>query len=346
VFGQTAARTFSAATCTQGTNAASGGGVTVTPWTANVTTTGTKTCNSNLSGAANWDAGIVTYKVDIANPTAAITFPAAAYYNAAGWATIAGTAADTTGGAGVNSALASVGVSIHDDTSNQYWTGAAWGAVGGAEVYNTPTGTASWTYTLANTNLTNTHAYTVHAQATDDATNTGSASSSFTYDTTNPTNTFSLQSVSTWTNSLGTFPNAYYSGSGTNIYYNGSGGSGAKNFTIRAAVTDATSGGASVTTSGFANGGSNMSHTDATTTTPGSGNFDTNAMYVTGALTSAQVRGQTAVLKGTATVTGLGAGTNAAFTATVTRGGPGATLVLEVSGLTFSEILLEGEISF
>jgi hypothetical protein len=79
---------------------------------------------------------------------------------------------------------------------------------------------------------------------------------------------------------------------------------------------------------------------------PGSGDFDTNAMYVTGSLTSAQVRGQSAVLKGTATVTGIGAGTNAPFTATVTRGGPGATLVLEVSGLTFSEIVLEGEIRF
>jgi hypothetical protein len=79
---------------------------------------------------------------------------------------------------------------------------------------------------------------------------------------------------------------------------------------------------------------------------PGSGNFDTNAMYVTGELTSAHVQGDSAVLEGTATVTGLGAGTNEPFTATITRGGPGATLVLEVSGLTFSEILLEGEISF
>ena len=79
---------------------------------------------------------------------------------------------------------------------------------------------------------------------------------------------------------------------------------------------------------------------------PGSGNFDTNAMYVTGTLTSAQAQGQSAVLKGTATVTGLGAGTNAPFTATITRGGPGATLVLEISGLTFSEIVLEGEIRF
>jgi hypothetical protein len=79
---------------------------------------------------------------------------------------------------------------------------------------------------------------------------------------------------------------------------------------------------------------------------PGSGSFDTNAMYVTGSLTSARIEGDSAVLEGTATVTGLGAGTNERFTATITRGGPGATLVLEVSGLTFSEILLQGEISF
>jgi hypothetical protein len=78
----------------------------------------------------------------------------------------------------------------------------------------------------------------------------------------------------------------------------------------------------------------------------GSGNFDTNAMYVTGSLSSARVQGHSAVLNGRATVTGLGAATDAPFTATITRGGPGATLVLEVSGLTFNEIVLEGEISF
>lgn len=32
--------------------------------------------------------------------------------------------------------------------------------------------------------------------------------------------------------------------------------------------------------------------------TAGSGNFDTNVMYVTGTITSAEVNGQTAVLKG------------------------------------------------
>ena len=79
---------------------------------------------------------------------------------------------------------------------------------------------------------------------------------------------------------------------------------------------------------------------------PGSGTFDTNIMYVTGPITSAQVRKNTAVLKGTATVTGAGAGSRMPFTATVARGGAGATLVLEVSGLTFKETLLEGRFDF
>jgi hypothetical protein len=80
--------------------------------------------------------------------------------------------------------------------------------------------------------------------------------------------------------------------------------------------------------------------------TPESGNFDTNAMYVTGTITTAEVKGHTAVLTGTSTVTGIGAGFNQAFTLTVTQGGPGATLVLIVSGMTFNEIVIEGEIAF
>jgi hypothetical protein len=79
---------------------------------------------------------------------------------------------------------------------------------------------------------------------------------------------------------------------------------------------------------------------------PGSGNFDTNIMYVTGPITSAVVKKRAVVLKGSSTVTGAGAGSNRPFTATITRGGPGATLVLKVSGLTFREILLEGSFNF
>jgi hypothetical protein len=79
---------------------------------------------------------------------------------------------------------------------------------------------------------------------------------------------------------------------------------------------------------------------------PGSGNFDTNIMYVTGRITSVQIHDRAAVARGTADVTGAGAGSDRPFTVTATRGGPGASLVLVISGLTFNEMLLEGEITF
>ena len=83
----------------------------------------------------------------------------------------------------------------------------------------------------------------------------------------------------------------------------------------------------------------------AAATGDGSGRFEVNAMYVTGTVSSVAVTGRTAVLHGTATVTGLGAGHNMPYTATVRAGGPGTTITLEISGLTFHEILVEGQIS-
>ena len=83
----------------------------------------------------------------------------------------------------------------------------------------------------------------------------------------------------------------------------------------------------------------------AKATGDGSGRFEVNAMYVTGKVTSVAVNGDTAVLHGTAKVTGLGAGHDLPFTATVRAGGPGTTVTLEISGLTFHEILLEGHIT-
>ena len=77
----------------------------------------------------------------------------------------------------------------------------------------------------------------------------------------------------------------------------------------------------------------------------GSGTFTTNAMYVTGAVTSLEVDADTALLHGVATVTGLGAGQHRGFTVKITDGGPGATVVLTVSGLTFHEILVDGHFS-
>jgi hypothetical protein len=73
-----------------------------------------------------------------------------------------------------------------------------------------------------------------------------------------------------------------------------------------------------------------------------SGQFTVNAMYVTGRVSGATVDGDTATLTGTADVTGLGAGNNVSFTFAAQKGGPGATFVLTVNGLTFHEVLLEG----
>jgi hypothetical protein len=89
-----------------------------------------------------------------------------------------------------------------------------------------------------------------------------------------------------------------------------------------------------------------LAPTSAAAGAPGSGNFDTNVMYVTGAITGVQINGSVAVLTGSAKVTGLGAGTDVPFTATAERGGPGTGFVLTISGFTFSETILEGDIAF
>jgi len=68
-------------------------------------------------------------------------------------------------------------------------------------------------------------------------------------------------------------------------------------------------------------------------------------MYVTGKITSVEVKGDSAVLHGTAAVTGLGAGSSVPFTAIVTSGGPGSPVALQVSGLTFHEMLLDGHVA-
>jgi hypothetical protein len=76
-----------------------------------------------------------------------------------------------------------------------------------------------------------------------------------------------------------------------------------------------------------------------------SAQFTVNAMYVTGHINRAVVNGDEATLSGTATITGLGEGSDVPFTFVVRRGGPGATAVLTTEGsprLVFNEILLEG----
>lgn len=90
-----------------------------------------------------------------------------------------------------------------------------------------------------------------------------------------------------------------------------------------------------------------LAPTSAASFSPQSGEFEVNAMYVTGQVTGLTVRGKTATLTGTATITGLGAGSNVPFEFVVEDGGPGARAVLttspgELDQLVFNEILMEG----
>jgi hypothetical protein len=76
-----------------------------------------------------------------------------------------------------------------------------------------------------------------------------------------------------------------------------------------------------------------------------SAQFTVNAMYVIGQVTGVTVSGDTATLTGTSEITGLGAGSNVAFTFVVKKGGPGAPAVLTVNTLPaspFNEVLVEG----
>jgi len=77
----------------------------------------------------------------------------------------------------------------------------------------------------------------------------------------------------------------------------------------------------------------------------GSAQFTVNVMYVTGEVSGASVDGDQVTLTGTATITGLGAGSNVPFVFVFRKGGPGATAVLTTEGtprLVFNEVLLEG----
>jgi hypothetical protein len=75
-----------------------------------------------------------------------------------------------------------------------------------------------------------------------------------------------------------------------------------------------------------------------------SGQLTVNAMYVAGKITGASVQGDTATLTGTASITGLGVGSDVPFTFVVHRGGPGSAANLTVNTWTFpfNEILVQG----
>ncbi len=148
--------------------------------------------NSFTSGGVNLNAanhGTYNFYIDNLLPTGAITAPTLANIGpvttevggGASTRTFTGNASDT-GGAG----LSKVELEIKDTTANKFWDGSVWTTTASVVL---ATGTSSWSYSILNSNFTNTSSYTVRAQITDLSGNVTSnaATRGFTWDTAAPT---------------------------------------------------------------------------------------------------------------------------------------------------------------
>ncbi|HTZ05343.1 MAG TPA: hypothetical protein VMB53_06270, partial [Gaiellaceae bacterium] len=244
-------------------------------WTAG-TTSGPTEGVVGSDNATNSATTTLTFVNDSTAPTAAVTFPSAAAYNAAGWTgSLTGTASD--GGSGVNA----VKVSIQDTTvgGSSCWNGSSFTAA--CPNYVTATGTTSWSYSLAGSNLTDGHSYTATVQTIDNLTNTDNAATTATwkYDTTNPTNALTIASVGAG--------NAFLSG--TNLYYRGI---AAGNFQLQDAVSDSFSGAAQASFPALGGTTTGWTHTAQTVTTPAGGPYvTTNNFSWTAGTTSGPTEG-------------------------------------------------------
>ncbi|MCL5795001.1 MAG: Ig-like domain-containing protein [Patescibacteria group bacterium] len=121
--------------------------------------------------------------IDTTNPT--ISFTTNDYYNSDNWlGSISGTASDT--GSGVSQSR----LTVQRSSDSKYWDGDSWET---SSTWLTATGTTSWSYSLASSNLTNGSGYKVIARSTDAAgNNSANVSDLFMYNSQNwvkfPTN--------------------------------------------------------------------------------------------------------------------------------------------------------------
>ncbi|RLI68130.1 hypothetical protein DRO91_09425, partial [Candidatus Heimdallarchaeota archaeon] len=153
------------------------GGTPSTNWwyentTAFPTWANNKTYYVNISTRdtpGNWNETTATsyFLYDTGNPTATITAPINGNWYSS-FTNITGTASDQESG------VQAVNITICNQTTDEYWTGAAWQA---SSINLTATGTTSWYYNTLPPTWTNGTYYYINATATDNAENTGSTDS-------------------------------------------------------------------------------------------------------------------------------------------------------------------------
>jgi len=111
-----------------------------------------------------------TWAVDTTAPTAALSFPATGRgYNTAGWNASCPPAPGLCGSASDATGVASVQVALLQQSSGKYWSGS--GFTLASMVFQTTSGTTSWRYPLALSNLPD-GPYVVSVRATDTVGNT------------------------------------------------------------------------------------------------------------------------------------------------------------------------------
>jgi len=114
---------------------------------------------AGTSGSASVESDGIT--IDTGRPNSEIQ--TSGYYNAVSWPDeVEGTASDD------YSEVALVEITIYDSRDDLWWNGTAWQ---GSEIWLTASGTTNWTYPLADSNLTDDHAYNLSSRATDNAGN-------------------------------------------------------------------------------------------------------------------------------------------------------------------------------
>ena len=117
-----------------------------------------------------------TFGYQTTAPTATISVPVQGAYYGTNWTGLSGTAS-----ASLPATVTTNALTIKDTTAspNTYWNGSAWGT---SVATVNATGTTSWSYTLARSNLTVNHVYSVTDKVTDNAGNTATTSANtFTY---------------------------------------------------------------------------------------------------------------------------------------------------------------------
>ena len=127
-----------------------------------------------LAGGKTSAAATRSWTIDTTAPTVKLSFPAnSGLYDATSWGAGCAGGAGVCGTASDSSGVASVRVSVLQQSTGRYWNGASFSA--SSEVFGVAGGTASWRYPLALPAPDG--SYTIHVRATDTLGNTTAAGS-------------------------------------------------------------------------------------------------------------------------------------------------------------------------